>query len=88
LGSGHFGKATKARGIIDNKIVCIETISLPKDAEERRIYFRESNILSKLTHPNIIGYITSLIDSSNLYIITEYADGGDIGNYLKKSGGK
>ena len=88
LGRGQFGKATKARGVIDDQLVCIKTIPLPADEEEKKRYFRESKILSTVKHPNVIGYVMSLFDASNLYIITEYADGGDLRTFIRQSGGK
>jgi serine/threonine protein kinase len=39
---------------------------------------QEVKILRKVRHPNIIRYYTSFYDNSNLYIIMEYAENGDL----------
>lgn len=39
---------------------------------------KEAQILRKVKHANIIRYFTSFVDEENLYIIMEYAEGGDL----------
>jgi serine/threonine protein kinase len=39
---------------------------------------KEAQILRKLKHKNIIKYYTSFVENECLYIIMEYADGGDL----------
>lgn len=41
-------------------------------------YLKEAQILKKIRHNNIIKYYSSFIDGNCLYIVMEYADGGDL----------
>lgn len=46
--------------------------------KHQRESLQEALILRKLTHPNIITYYTSFIETDCLYILMEYAAGGDL----------
>lgn len=49
------------------------------------LFLREEvEILSRLSHPNIIKYFGSFEDSGFLYVVTEYANEGDLYQLLKK----
>lgn len=39
---------------------------------------KEAKILRKVEHPNIIRYCSSFVESNCLFIIMEYAAGGDL----------
>lgn len=45
--------------------------------------FTERNILSKVSHPNIIKIYSTFTDSKNVYMVLDYAINGDFANYLK-----
>ncbi|GIY07375.1 hypothetical protein CEXT_488981 [Caerostris extrusa] len=53
---------------------------------------KEVEVLSQMKHPNIITYHKSFEENGNLYIVTDYCDGGDLyskirtqnGNYFKE----
>eukprot|EP00435_Cladocopium_sp_Y103_P037098 s1235_g9.t1 len=44
----------------------------------------ESEVLRMLKHPNIIAYINSFLEGQRMYIIMEYANGGDLGIKIKE----
>ncbi|CAL6059320.1 Kinase [Hexamita inflata] len=56
---------------------------------ERAEALREAEVLKQFDHPNIVKYVDTFMDKRNLYIVMEYADGGDIHQLIedqKKSG--
>jgi NIMA (never in mitosis gene a)-related kinase len=48
----------------------------------------EATLLSRLNHPNIVKFIESFREGKSLMICMEYADGGDLENFLKNRRGK
>lgn len=47
-------------------------------AKHQREALKEAQILRKVSHANIIKYYTSFVEGEDLYIVMEYADGGDL----------
>ena len=45
---------------------------------------REVDIMSGLSHPNIIRLFSALKTENNLYIFTDYCDEGDLKGFIKK----
>lgn len=48
---------------------------------------KEATLLEHLSHPNIVGFWESFFHGPSeglLCIVMDYADGGDLGDYLKK----
>lgn len=39
---------------------------------------REVQLLKKVQNPHVIKYYTSFVENESLFIIMEYADGGDL----------
>ena len=54
--------------------------------KQRHQLIEEINVLRELKHENIVGYRDKILDKPNttLYIIMEYCNGGDMGEYLRK----
>ena len=69
---------------ISNDLVVVKKINLDAiHKEEQQDAIREAKILKQLNHPNIIKYRDLYIAKSNkMYIIMEYADGGDLASYI------
>ena len=88
LGEGSFGKAFLAKCDRDNKQYVIKQIPFDDMTdEEKRETFNEAIILKKLDHPNIIKFKEVFIQRNPrpaLNIVTEFADGGDLGQKIKK----
>ena len=88
LGEGSFGKAYLAQCDNDNNKYVIKQITLEgMDDEEKRETFNEAKILKKLDHPNIIKFKEVFLQRQPkpaLNIVTEYADGGDLGQKIEK----
>ncbi|XP_019346933.1 serine/threonine-protein kinase Nek5 isoform X4 [Alligator mississippiensis] len=83
IGEGAFGKVFLAKGKFDNQKCVIKVISLTKmPMKEKEASQKEVILLAKMKHPNIVTFYSSLQERSNLYIIMEYCDGGDLMNRI------
>lgn len=51
----------------------------------RKGTFNEIRFLSSFHHPHIIKYYDSFFEHDKLYIVMEYASGGDLGKLIKKN---
>eukprot|EP00955_Chlamydomonas_euryale_P058263 357008-Chlamydomonas_euryale.AAC.5 len=49
---------------------------------------REVAIHSKLRHPHIVEFYAAFEDSHGIYLLLEYAEGGDLFDAVKKRGGR
>ena len=90
LGEGAFGKVLKVSSLINHKIYAMKLLNLKSNEgdalnkEEKEEYFiSEIELLQKLNHPNIVKYYKSFREEDILYIIMEYFDNGDLGDYIK-----
>ncbi|XP_075055162.1 serine/threonine-protein kinase Nek5-like isoform X2 [Mixophyes fleayi] len=88
IGEGSFGKAFLAKGKKDNIQCVIKEINLSKmPRKEKEASYKEVTLLSKMKHPNIVTFFTSIEEKNNLYIVMEYCDGGDLTKRIKKQRG-
>lgn len=84
VGQGSFGKAILCTRKADRKMCIIKQISIAKlSRKEAKATEQEATLLSKLTHPNIVTFWESFSSNGSLYIVMDFADGGDLGGYLK-----
>jgi len=52
--------------------------------EARDSLHSEIAVLQRLTHPNVIQYLGAVLDGHMLCIVTEYAEGGDLGTLIQE----
>ena len=79
LGRGSYGSAFKARRIGSTVDVVIKAVPFSDlSAVERADANREVTVLNKLCHPYIVRLEGHFIDNSNLCMVLEFADGGDL----------
>eukprot|EP01062_Namystynia_karyoxenos_P049617 TRINITY_DN3802_c4_g1_i1.p1 TRINITY_DN3802_c4_g1~~TRINITY_DN3802_c4_g1_i1.p1 ORF type:complete len:488 (+),score=171.36 TRINITY_DN3802_c4_g1_i1:104-1567(+) len=84
LGKGSYGTANLCARIEDGLLLVIKAINLGAlTVKDRTHAEKEVQILQTLDHPNIIRYYDSFTEQSVLCIVTEYADGGDLGQRIK-----
>lgn len=84
LGKGSFGMARLFKRVSDHRPFVCKTVEMsPLNAEERRDARNEVTMLSKIRHPNIIGYVSSVERDDVLYIMMEYANAGDVDSLIK-----
>ncbi|MCV6598857.1 MAG: serine/threonine protein kinase [Alphaproteobacteria bacterium] len=82
LGQGAYSTSYRAFDQISKKVVLIKLYS--KSYTKSRID-REYAILSKLKSKSIISLLGRGIVSENMYLVFEYIDGVDLGEYLKNN---
>lgn len=86
IGKGSFGEAVLVRSKKDGKRYVAKTIdSTSMTSKEKRDVRNEIRILSAVEHPNIIRYHEHFEDGSLIFIIMEYADGGDLNSRIKEA---
>jgi serine/threonine protein kinase len=86
IGKGKFGVVNlgihkKTGQQVAIKILNKENIKTPDDKELVRI---EIDILKLCHHPNIVRLLDHLENNDYIYIVTEYIEGGTLGQYIKK----
>lgn len=84
IGRGSFGEAVLVRSKADGKRYVAKAIdSTSMTSKEKRDVQNEIRILSAVDHPNIIRYHEHFEDGTLIFIIMEYADGGDLNSRIK-----
>ncbi|HEX8030475.1 MAG TPA: serine/threonine-protein kinase, partial [Vicinamibacterales bacterium] len=84
LGAGGMGEVYRARDTKLDRIVAIKFLSpTAADASGRRRFQREAQLASSLNHPHILTvYDAGEIDDRQ-YLVTEYIDGGTLGDWSR-----
>lgn len=84
VGQGSYGKAILCRRKKDSRQCIIKQISIAKlSRKEAKMTEQEAALLHRLQHPNIVTFWESFLAGSNLHIVMEFADGGDLESYIK-----
>uniref|UniRef100_A0AAR2JLC4 non-specific serine/threonine protein kinase n=1 Tax=Pygocentrus nattereri TaxID=42514 RepID=A0AAR2JLC4_PYGNA len=87
IGKGNFAKVKLARHVLTGKEVRINTILLPKTTSLSSFQlFREVRIMKLLNHPNIVKLFEVIETEKTLYLVMEYASGGEVFDYLVAHG--
>eukprot|EP00672_Neobodo_designis_P022466 CAMPEP_0174849842 /NCGR_PEP_ID=MMETSP1114-20130205/17695_1 /TAXON_ID=312471 /ORGANISM="Neobodo designis, Strain CCAP 1951/1" /LENGTH=504 /DNA_ID=CAMNT_0016084251 /DNA_START=41 /DNA_END=1552 /DNA_ORIENTATION=+ len=85
VGRGSFGEAVLVRSRADNKRYIAKTIETASmNPKEKRDLSGEIRILAAVNHPNIIRYHEHFEDGTVMFIVMEYADGGDLNQRIKE----
>ena len=85
LGKGSFGSALLVEDRSTGKqLVAKEIMVAHLSTVEAEKAKGEAELLQRLNHTNIISFVASFVEGHNLYIIMEYADGGDLSATVKK----
>ena len=79
LGRGTSGIVYKVRHLVDSKFYVVKMIDISKaSAKKQSQALKECEILKQVNHPHIIKYYNSIVQKEMLYILMEYAPGGDL----------
>ena len=84
LGSGSFGTVRKAVHKKSNQMRAIKI--LKKADQDQEKLFLEVDILSKLSHPNIMTIYEFYDDAINFYIVSELCVGGELFDKISEKG--
>lgn len=84
LGEGTFGKVKLAEHKHSKELVAVKILEKDKivDEGDRERVTREIQILKLIRHPNIIQLYEIVEDDDRLYLIMEYAQGGELFDYI------
>ncbi|XP_054260207.1 serine/threonine-protein kinase SIK3-like isoform X2 [Macrosteles quadrilineatus] len=87
IGQGNFAVVKLATHVVTKTKVAIKIIDKTKlDEDNLKKIFREIQILTKLRHCHVIRLYQVMETEKMIYLVTEYASGGEIFDYLVKNG--
>ena len=83
LARGSFGEVYKAIHA-SGDIVAIKKIKISQTNQNLLAYVHnEIEILSEISHPNILRFIKALKTTNHVYLVMELCEGGDLDTYLQ-----
>ncbi|MCI4385813.1 hypothetical protein PGIGA_G00055070 [Pangasianodon gigas] len=87
IGKGNFAKVKLARHILTGREVAIKIIDKTQlNPTSLQKLFREVRIMKSLNHPNIVQLFEVIETEKTLYLVMEYASGGEVFDYLVAHG--
>lgn len=88
LGYGSFSKVVLATHKTTGVKYAVKIVSKLHMISEQKVHYvmNEKNILRSLHHPNIIRLLSTFQTNDELFYILEYAEGGELLEYIKKVG--
>jgi len=88
LGRGKFGSVFMARERNSNYIVALKVLHKKQITQKKVMHQlkREIEIQMNLKHPNILRLYSYFFDEWRIYLILEYAQGGELYKVLRKQG--
>ncbi|XP_069665526.1 serine/threonine-protein kinase MARK2 isoform X4 [Haliaeetus albicilla] len=87
IGKGNFAKVKLARHVLTGKEVAVKIIDKTQlNSSSLQKLFREVRIMKVLNHPNIVKLFEVIETEKTLYLVMEYASGGEVFDYLVAHG--
>ncbi|XP_076613127.1 MAP/microtubule affinity-regulating kinase 3-like isoform X2 [Chaetodon auriga] len=87
IGKGNFAKVKLARHVLTGREVAIKIIDKTQlNPTSLQKLFREVRIMKILNHPNIVKLFEVIETEKTLYLVMEYASGGEVFDYLVAHG--
>ncbi|XP_053576043.1 serine/threonine-protein kinase MARK2 [Bombina bombina] len=87
IGKGNFAKVKLARHVLTSKEVAVKIIDKTQlNSSSLQKLFREVRIMKVLNHPNIVKLFEVIETEKTLYLVMEYASGGEVFDYLVAHG--
>ena len=86
IGQGAFGKVNIGLNILTGRIVAIKSFDKGKDknGENMKKIYYETNLMKKLSHPNVTKILEMFNDENYFLIVMEYINGGNLFSFVKK----
>jgi 3-phosphoinositide dependent protein kinase-1 len=88
LGRGAYAKVDLRKSRINNKLIAIKSLSkhfMEKLNKTHEAYI-EKEILSSISHTNIIKLLSTFHDRNKLYFVLEYASNKDLASFIRSQG--
>jgi len=83
VGKGSYGVVRLLQRKTDKKLYVMKMVECKAESQEDAL--KEVDILNKLNHPNIVGFIENFFSSKGeLCIVMEYCDSGDLDGYINE----
>ncbi|XP_056586224.1 serine/threonine-protein kinase MARK2 isoform X8 [Triplophysa dalaica] len=87
IGKGNFAKVKLAKHILTGKEVAVKIIDKTQlNSSSLQKLYREMRIMKLLNHPNIVKLFEVIETEKTLYLVMEYASGGEVFDYLVAHG--
>lgn len=92
IGQGSFGNVYLGLNGLTGELMAIKQVDIPQSESEKskkimvNALKQEIFLLKDLRHENIVRYLGSNTDASNMYIFLEYIPGGSVSSMLKMYG--
>ncbi|XP_016109731.1 serine/threonine-protein kinase MARK2-like isoform X14 [Sinocyclocheilus grahami] len=87
IGKGNFAKVKLAKHVLTDKEVAVKIIDKTQlNSSSLQKLFREVRIMKVLNHPNIVKLFEVIETDKSLYLVMEYASGGEVFDYLVAHG--
>uniref|UniRef100_A0AAQ4RAZ4 MAP/microtubule affinity-regulating kinase 3 n=1 Tax=Gasterosteus aculeatus aculeatus TaxID=481459 RepID=A0AAQ4RAZ4_GASAC len=87
IGKGNFAKVKLARHVLTGREVAVKIIDKTQlNPTSLQKLFREVRIMKVLNHPNIVKLFEVIETEKTLYLVMEYASGGEVFDYLVAHG--
>uniref|UniRef100_H3C2Q7 MAP/microtubule affinity-regulating kinase 3 n=1 Tax=Tetraodon nigroviridis TaxID=99883 RepID=H3C2Q7_TETNG len=87
IGKGNFAKVKLARHVLTGREVAVKIIDKTQlNPSSLQKLFREVRIMKVLNHPNIVKLFEVVETEKTLYLVMEYASGGEVFDYLVAHG--
>jgi len=85
LGEGGFGTVYKAEDQILRRIVAVKILKAGDDSDKER-FIRESKVLAKLDHPNIVTvFSVEMLEGQIPMIVMDYLEGQSLNSFMREN---
>lgn len=81
LGRGAFGVVFLVRSHLDSSLYVLKKL---RHSRRHKDTLREAKLLRKLRHPHLVTYHHCFIEAECLYLVMEFAEGGDLYRLVKR----
>lgn len=90
LGKGASGSIVLSYDTTNHRFLAIKIISLTEITDSKEFEYRKSEIVNMqiANHPNIVRLIDVRRSKSNIYLVMEYCEGGNLESYINERGGR